>query len=164
MKSFTEFLTESKKQYAFRIKLACDCSAEQLSELRTALNKYKLSAMSEVKSTPIAETHENFEHLKNFKLNIIDVLVDYPANPVQIREMVRDSLKISEAYIMVMSPGEEANALPVAPINADKALLDTHELSAPDPKAQELVGLKRLESMLKEIGDERHDEIGRAHV
>jgi hypothetical protein len=113
--------------------------------------------MSEPKQTPIAETHTNFEHLKNVRITTLDILTDYPANPVQIREMIRDSMKISEAYIMVSTPGEEANALPIAPINADKALLDTHELSAPDPKAHELVGLTRLEAMLKDT--ERHDGV-----
>ena len=157
MKSFAKFLTENKKQYAFRVKLACECTKDQLAELKVALDKYKVAAMSEPKSGPIAETHTNFEHLKNVRITTLDILTDYPANPVQIREMVRDSMKISEAYIMVTTPGEEANALPIAPVNADKALLDTPELSAPDPKAQELVGLKRLEAMLKDV--ESHDGI-----
>lgn len=157
MKSFTKFLMENKKQYAFRVKLACECTKDQLAELKFALDKYKVAAISEPKSSPIAEKHTNFEHLKNVRITTLDILTDYPANPIQIREMIRDSMKISEAYIMVTTPGEEANALPIAPINADKALLDTHELSAPDPKSHELVGLKRLEALLKDT--ERHDGI-----
>lgn len=159
MKSFAEFLTESKKQYAFRIRLACECTTESLANLRIALNKYKLSAMGEPKTSPIAETHTGFEHIKNTQITVIDVLTDYPANPVQIRELARDAMKISEAYIMVLSPGEDANALPVVPVNADKALLDTHEMSAPDPKAHELVGLQRLESMLAELNKDKHEGI-----
>jgi hypothetical protein len=159
MKSFAEFLMESKKQYAFRVKLACECTNEQMAALKTALDKYRLSAISEPKETPIAETHRGFEHLKNVKVSIIDVMVDYPANPVQIREMVRDSMNIAESHIMVLSPGEEANALPVAPINKGKALLDTPELSPPDPKAQDEVGLKKLASLLKELNKDKHGGI-----
>jgi len=157
MISFKQFLSESKKQYAFRIKLACDCTKEQLAELRVALDKYKVAAISEVKETPIAETHAGFEHLKNVRVSIVDLLTDYPCNPVQVREAVRDSMKIPEQYIMVSTPGQEANALPVLPVNADKALLNTTEHSPADPKSQEMVGLKRLEAMLKEMGDERYE-------
>lgn len=156
MKSFAKFLTESKKQYAFRVKLACECSKEQLAEVKSALDKYKVAAMSEPKETPIAETHIGFEHLKNVRISIIDILTDYPANPVQIREAIRDAMRISEALIMVTTPGQEANALPIVPVNSDKALLDTEELSPADPKAHDLVGLKRLEVMLKELDKEKH--------
>ena len=155
MKSFTEFLMESKKQYAFRIKLACECSVDQMTVLKSALDKYKVAAMSEPRETPIAETHSNFEHLKNFKVSTIDLLVDYPANPVQIREMIRDALDISEAYIMVMSAGEEANAMPVVPVNDKGALLNQEQMSPADPKAHEAVGDKRVLSLLKELSDER---------
>ena len=115
MISFAEFLSESKKQYSFRVKLACECTKEQVAKLKLALTKYDLAAMSDIKSTPIAETHTGFEHLKNVKINILDILTNYPANPVQIREMVRDHMAIGEAYIMVTTPGEEANAMPVVP-------------------------------------------------
>lgn len=89
-----------------------------MSNLKKALSKYDLAAMGEVKQTPIAETHIGFEHFKNIKLSIIDVLTNYPANPIQIQELVRDHLGISEAHIMVTTPGEEANAMPVQPQQA----------------------------------------------
>lgn len=115
MISFNTFLAESKKQYSFRIKLACECSKEQLSKLKTGLAKYDLAAISDVKETPIAETHMGFDHFKNIKISIIDILTNYPANPVQIRELIRDHLSISAAHIMVTTPGEEANAMPIVP-------------------------------------------------
>jgi hypothetical protein len=115
MISFNSFLAESKKQYSFRIKLACECSKEQLSKLKTGLTKYDLAAISDVKETPIAETHVDFDHFKNIKISIIDILTNYPANPAQIRELIRDHLGISTAHIMVTTPGEEANAMPVVP-------------------------------------------------
>ena len=129
MKSFAKFLTESKKQYAFRVKLACECSKEQLAELKTALDKYSVAAMSQPKETPIAETHANFPHLKNVKLTIIDILTDYPANPVQIREMIRDVLAISESHIMVTNPQQDADALPVVPVSKEPVLTQEYEKS-----------------------------------
>lgn len=156
MKSFANFLMESKKQYAFRIKLACECSEEQMEAIKCALDKYKVSAISEPKRTPIAEKHANFEHLPNISISIIDVLMDYPCNSVQIREMIRDCLSMPESHIMVTTPGEEANAMPVASVNDKKALLDTHELSSADPKAQELVGDKKVSSLLADLAKTKH--------
>ena len=141
MKPFAKFLTESKKQYAFRVKLACECSADQLADLKTALDKYSVAAMSQPKETPIAETHANFPHLKNVKLTIIDILTDYPANPVQIREMVRDVLAIAESHIMVTNAQQEADALPVPPVGDEPILTKEYEKSV-DPSI--LVDLKKI--------------------
>ena len=143
MKSFSKFLMESKKQYAFRVKLACECSKEQLAALKTALDKYKVSAISEPKSTPIATSHSGFEHLNNVELTIIDILTDYPANAVQIREMIRDSLGIPESHIMVRTPGEEANALPV--VQQKEAVLDKDYEKSKDPSM-----LVDLDSLFKD--------------
>ena len=122
MKSFSEFLMESKKQYAFRVKLACECSKEDMAALKVALDKYKVAAISEPKGLPIATTHSGFEHLTNIPITIIDILTDYPANPVQIREMIRDTMGVAESHIMVRTPGEEANAMPV--VQQKEAVLD----------------------------------------
>jgi predicted protein tyrosine phosphatase len=65
--------------------------------------------MSEPKQSPIAETHTNFEHLKNVRITTLDILTDYPANPVQIREMIRDSMKISEASGKIRDGGVHGN-------------------------------------------------------
>jgi hypothetical protein len=144
-------MMEHKKQYPFRIRLACEVTETHMAALKQALEKYSLSAMSQPKETPIAEQHFGFPHLRNHKVCIIDVLVDYPANPVQIREMVRDSLKIPESEIMVMTPGEEVNAMPVARIDKGNALLNQDELSPADPTAHELVGDKRAFNLVKEL-------------
>jgi hypothetical protein len=122
MKSFAEILTESKKQYAFRIKLACECSKEQLADLKTALDKYSVAAISQPKETPVAKEHLGFEHIKNTRISIIDVLLDYPCNPVQVREIVRDSMGIAESHIMVTNTQQEEDALPIVP--ETEAVLD----------------------------------------
>ena len=70
MSLFSQYLAESKKQYAFRIKLACECSKEQMAKLKEVMDKYDVAAISEPKVTPIAETHTGFEHLKNVSLSI----------------------------------------------------------------------------------------------
>lgn len=113
MISFKQILSESKKQYSFRIKLACECSTENLAALKASLSKYDLAAISEVKETPIAETHTEFPSFKNIKLSIFDVLTNYPATSIQIREVVRESFRLPEDHIIVRTPGEEANIAPV---------------------------------------------------
>jgi len=145
MSLFSQYLAESKKQYAFRIKLACECSKEQMAKLKEVMNKYDVAAISEPKVTPIAETHAGFEHLKNVSLSIIDLLTNYPVTPQQIREMIRDHLGISEAMIMVRTTGEEANAMPVAPVEKGDAVL-TQDY----PKTEKPNMLADLQKMLDE--------------
>lgn len=142
MKLFAEFLTESKKQYAFRIKLACECDKTRMAELKNALDKYKVSAMTEPKKTPIAKTHMDFPHLKNIEVTVIDVLTDYPANPVQIREMIRDMMGIDETHIMVTSPQSDEDAMPVPMQNDKEALLATDYPT--EKKSNILADLKKV--------------------
>ena len=64
MKSFTEYLTESKKVYEFKVKLAGDY--ENAGEkIKSALAPYKVEKCSAGKRLPIAETHSDFPNVKN---------------------------------------------------------------------------------------------------
>ena len=46
MKSFTEYLTESKNTYTFRIKLAKELSGDDLSRIENHLAKYDVQKVS----------------------------------------------------------------------------------------------------------------------
>ena len=64
MKSFTEYLTESKKVYEFKIKVAGECPKDCASQVKKALAQYKVEKCSAGKSTPIQETQEEFPGLE----------------------------------------------------------------------------------------------------
>lgn len=79
MKSFKQYLTESKKEYKFRIKYAGTLTDSQIDRIEMALGKYSVLDMSKPKTTPIQEHPMDFQTLKNSEVSIVDVTVDYPS-------------------------------------------------------------------------------------
>ena len=154
MKSFKEYLTESKKVYEFKVKLAGDCPKDSSAKIKAALQQFKVASVSSGKSTPIQETQTDFPELKNVSMTVFDVTTDYPATSLQVRSMVSEHSGISASSVKVKSLAEEAEY----EINhqhdekSGKALLGTdYEAS----NNQDLVGEKHAMQFLKELNKEK---------
>lgn len=88
MKTFTEYLTESAKQFKYKIKLAGEYSPEFFSNLKMELDRYSLFSFSEPKKTPIMPTLPGFPaDIKNKEMTSVDVVFHYPASEDQIRAL-----------------------------------------------------------------------------
>jgi len=107
MKSFKEYLTESKKVYEFKIKIAGNCPKDCVAKIKEALACYKIESCSSGKSTPITEKQVDFPKLENVGVTIFDVTLCYPTNNVQVREAVADKLKVASSTIRVRNMAEE---------------------------------------------------------
>lgn len=86
MSSFKELLTESfQKEYAYRVKIAADCSAEHLDIIEACLQKYNIVSAAPFKRTPIQENPMEFNRMKGVKfvseVCSTDVVLKYPINP-----------------------------------------------------------------------------------
>jgi len=80
-----DYIAESfKKEYAYRIKLAHDCGADQMSMIEKCLSKYNLVSASPFKRTPISENPVEFVRAKGamFTSEVCstDVVLKYPVN------------------------------------------------------------------------------------
>jgi len=63
-----DFIAESfKKEYAYRVKFACDCGPEQMTKLENCLQKYNLVSAAPWKRTPIQENPMEFVRAKGVK-------------------------------------------------------------------------------------------------
>ena len=85
MKELKDIINESfSKEYGYRVKIASDCSAEDLSKLEGALQKYNLVSATPWKRTPIQENPMEFQRMKgaNFTSEVCstDVVLKYPVN------------------------------------------------------------------------------------
>lgn len=85
MSSLKEYLQEAtSKTYAYRIKIAGDCTQESTTVLENALQKYQLESMSGWKRTPIAHNPQEFLRRKNARFVSevcdTDVVLKYPVN------------------------------------------------------------------------------------
>jgi len=155
MKSFKEYLTESKKVYEFKIKVAGDCPKDCANQIKSALSEYKVEKVSTGKSTPIQESQVDFPQHKNISVTVFDVSVCYPVTSVQVRALVSETAKLSLDCIKVRTNLEEAEV----ELNHAHDNLSGEALLGKDYDAsnnQDLVGEKKTMSLLKDLNKVKH--------
>ena len=150
MKSFKHYLTESKKVYEFKIKIAGECPSDCAVYIKQALSKYNVESCSEGKRTPIQERVEGFPNLSNVEVTIFDVTTSYPATTAEVRAAVAECSKTPLANVIVRNLAEEEeNELNHAHDQAsgESLLNKDYEKS----NNQDMVGEKHKLSFLKEL-------------
>jgi hypothetical protein len=124
MRAFTEYLTESAKQYMFRVRIAVDVDEDLIEKLKNALDKFDVDSVSEPKRLPITQKTLGFDHLNYPEINVIDVVTNYPCSPIEL-QAVFNSIGIPGGMVMVTTANQEVL---VAPIDSEagegKAILD----------------------------------------
>ena len=155
MKSFKEYLTESKKIYEFKVKIAADCPKDTVTKIKAALGEFHVSSVSAGKSVPIQERHSEFPEHKNINMTVFDVTTDYPATNKQIQDKLAAVLSLAHTSVKVKNLEEEKED----EINhqhdrrTGKALVGTVQ----DPSDNShLVGEKYMMDFLKELNQEKH--------
>lgn len=150
MKSFKEYLTESKKVYEFKVKIAGDCPDDCKDQIKQALSKYSVENCSDGHRTPIIESHADFPDQKNVSVTMFDVCLAYPANSQQVAFEVMQKLKIPACCVKVRSIKEEEE-FELNHQNDEKTnevlLTKDYEKSS----NQDLVGEKQKMKLLKEL-------------
>jgi hypothetical protein len=154
MKSFKEYLTESKKVYEFKVKLAGDYEKAG-DKIKMALAPYKVESCSAGKRLPIAETHSDFPEIKNTNVTLFDVCVAYPTNSATIRSAIAEKCGCPLESVRVRTPMEEAEvALNHAnDIKSGEALISKDYDTTTE--GQKLVGEKQKMSLLKSLSKDR---------
>jgi hypothetical protein len=162
MKKFTDFLTESKKTYEFRIRVAGDLPEACEDRLETALKKFNVLNMSSGKTTPIVERPLDFPQLKNCEVHSWNVELEYPTTSHQLQEYLRDTCKIPYSHLIVRNPNEPQEDYQETKedkeyesvLNTDYAVETENQKMAPNNQVMDL--LKELEVARKE---NKHDPI-----
>jgi hypothetical protein len=158
MKTFKDYLTESKRTFDFRVKIANhELTSEVMDKVEQALGAYSLSDITKPKSLPITKTRE-FPKLGACSREVFDVKTHYPAIPPQIQQSIHNVTGIPLAQIYVVNPLADNEPEEMPETEEGKSLLAEPELSPADPKAQDHVGLKRVDSLLKELGKNKGEQ------
>lgn len=151
MKSFKEYLTEGKKVYEFKIKIAGECPKDCSAKIKQALATYKVESCSGGKGLPIAEQYTDFPEQKNIPVTIFDVKLAYPATSQQVRASLSGNLNVAENRIKVRNPLEERE-IEINTANKEKSgeavLTQDYDSSA---EGQKLVGETQKMSLLKDL-------------
>ena len=156
MSTFTQYLTESVKQYDYKIKVAGELDKGFADKLETALGKFDVAKLSAGKSYPIQETPLDFPQFKNTNVTIFDAVTNYPASVFELTEYLANYLNLAKNQIVVRKPGEpteqyQADAKVKAKNEYASVLQDVEYKDAPKTKADEVYGDKANASLLKEL-------------
>lgn len=106
MRSFKEYLTESKRTYDFKVKIAGDVSADNEQMLETLLNKFQVASFKKTGKTPIQALPLDFPLIKHAEVNIYEVSLDYPTTQWELHEYLSSNLRIGRDQIVVRNPFE----------------------------------------------------------
>jgi hypothetical protein len=150
MKSFTEFLTESKKVYPFKIGIAGELPEGCKEQLETSLKKFDIKSMSAGKATPIQERPLDFPQLKNETVTYWDIEFSYPTTVQVLQQYIGECCGIDQAYIIVRNPNEPQELYQTPEDNTPyETMLTKEDLGG--VSAQGDVGESRVMDLLKEL-------------
>jgi len=91
MKTFREYLTESKKQFAYKVKIAGEVPEKFAENLKKHLSDVNCSTCSEGQKIPVSHLPVDFpEHEEHKEVTVFDVITDYPTTPQQISKHVTE--------------------------------------------------------------------------
>ena len=157
MKSFKEHLTESKKKYDFRIKIAGEMTTEQEDNMKRLLGRFTvdntLSGFKKSK-TPIQALPLDFPQVKNCEVNIYEVVLDYPTTQFELTEYLAAELGVNKQHLVVRSPNEPTEEYQnVQPKRQGALLTDPDYKESPNAKMEDYYGDKYNSGFVKELND-----------
>lgn len=156
MKTFADYLTESKKTYAFTIKVAGELAEGFNDKLKSALERYSVASISKGKRAPITENPIDFPQLKNVNVTAFNVEVHYPTTSKVLEQYICQCCGCKDGMVVVRAANEvtEQHQEVVNKKEAEKPLIGQCD---PAPSNhQDLVGDKKISSFLKDLAKVKH--------
>jgi len=89
MKSFAEYLVETKQTFDYRIKIAGEVDKDTVNELEKKLQQFDVIKMTDPKTTPVMKTLPDFPDMENDRCTHFDVTFNYPATDPQIKQIAK---------------------------------------------------------------------------
>lgn len=88
MKTFRQYLQESKKQYKFQIKLTFKPDNDLLDDIEKALARFDIDSISAPKSLPISRQDKDFPGLDNPETYVLQVVLNFPTTADFVRHTI----------------------------------------------------------------------------
>ena len=151
MKSLHDYIAERNSNYAFRIKVAKQNPKDIMEEIKNALDAYQLVDITAPKSLPVQE-HREFPKWGPCECWQFEATVAYPTTQVQIAQLLKERTGMQAEWVCVYGKqqADDNDAFEAYGKDHEGALLLDDKLQDV-AGAQDLVGDKRNESMLKEL-------------
>jgi hypothetical protein len=123
MKTFKDYLTESKKVYSFKVKVAGEIPEGFENQLKSKLDRCKVVTFEKMSTTPVQKVPLDFPTMTNKEVTIYEVITEYPITSPEISRDIKE-LGLSEACFRVRGSNE--------PSEQDQALMDSDEAAKID--------------------------------
>jgi hypothetical protein len=113
MKTFKDYLTESKKVYSFKVKVAGEIPESFEDRLKERLGRCKVVAFEKLTTTPVQKVPLDFPMLSNKEVTIYEVVTEYPITAPEISRDIKELGMMEDCFRVRGSaePTEQEQAL-----------------------------------------------------
>lgn len=169
MKTFKEYLTESKKVYTFKIKVAGELPEKFEENLKTRLGRCNVLTLEKVASTPIQALPIDFPELKNQEVTVYEMACEYPVIAEEIKnELVAMDMCATHFRVKnAADPTEEYQASQNELLSDSALLTDDKYKEQGKVKQKDYFGADYNKSFLKDLekaSKARKKELGQKDV
>ena len=88
MKTFKEYLSESKKSFSMKVKIAGDLPESFADDLKSRIENRGIITFEKMKSIQVEDAPHDFPELKNMEVHTFDVMTEYPLTPTEIEKEI----------------------------------------------------------------------------
>lgn len=153
MKTFKEYLAESKKVYSHKIKVAGELPEGFVEQLKSRLERCKLVTFENIGTTPIQKFPLDFPEERNKEVTVFDIVCEYPITPPELVNEIK-SMGLDEKCFRVRGSSEpsEIDQKTAGEFLTDKTLLGDNQYSEEvEVKQKEYFGNDFNKSFLKDL-------------
>ena len=153
MKTFKEYLAESKKIYSFKVKVAGELPESFQDNLKKSLDRCKLIKLEKTHTTPIQALPLDFPTMKNSEVHVFEVICEYPITAPEIAADVK-LLGLDEDCFRVRGSGEPSEVEQATMneiVNPDGLLNDPNYKESVKIKHKDYFGDDFNKSFLKDL-------------
>jgi hypothetical protein len=165
MKTFKDYLTESKKLYSFKVKVAGELPEGFEDQLKGKLERCKIITLEKIATTPVQKVPLDFPNINNAEVTIFDVVLEYPVTSPEIARDIRD-IGLDENFFRVRGSGEPSEVdqlVQEEEPSGQSKLQDPNYKEAENAKHKDYFGADYNKGFLKDlekISKERKKELG----
>lgn len=153
MKTFKDYLTESKKTYSFKIKVAGDLPEKFEPTLKAALGKWSLTTMKK-STTPVQKVPLDFPEKENMEVHIFEVTLEYPVTDQVLHAFIAEKTDVFASCLKVRNANDPLEDYSKEEDSKYVAKLSS-ELENPHPETQKSVGEEGKLNFLSSIAKNR---------
>ena len=121
MKSFKQYLQESKQSYKFRLKMCCEPTTEMMDRIEGHLGKYDVESVSAPKKLMLQSAPYDFPQHRGYEIHVVEFTTARPASAYQIGTEVQNLLGLSDGIMKVRSEHEPLEQQEQASLDAKDA-------------------------------------------